>query len=95
MIFKIEEIVIKEIFTIKDIARILGKKTQTIRKWEHKGIISKCSNYGSNGWRQYDREEFANILEQILDYPWRRNVIYNPGQIQLIINYLKKDNGGV
>lgn len=91
MLNSIDEILAKKIFTVKDLAFVIGKKTQTIRKWEKKGIIPKCKNYGSNGWREYDCEEFANILETILDYPWKRDIIYNPGQLQLIINYLRRN----
>jgi DNA-binding transcriptional MerR regulator len=89
MLKSIDTLLAKELFTIKDLAYILDKQTQTIRKWEKKGVISKCGNYGSNGWRQYNRLEFANILEEILNYPWERNTIFNAGQIQLVINYLK------
>lgn len=85
----IDEILIKQVFNIKDLAYILNKKPQTIRKWETKGIIPKCNNYGNNGWREYTRKELANILETILNYPWKRLTIYNPGQVQKIIFYLK------
>jgi hypothetical protein len=89
MLKSIDVLLAKEIFTIKDLAFILDKQTQTIRKWEKKGIITKCNNYGTNGWREYNRLEFANILEQVLNYPWERNTIFNAGQVKLVINYLK------
>lgn len=93
MLKSIEDLLAKETFTIKDLAFILCKQTQTIRKWEKKGIISKCKHYGNNGWRQYNRLEFADVLEEVLNYKWERNTIFNPGQILLVINYLRKSEG--
>lgn len=84
----VNELSVKQIFTIKDLSIILDKQSQTIRKWERKGIISKFNNYGSNGWREYNREQFAKILEDVLNYPWERNTIYNRGYIQYLINTL-------
>lgn len=89
MVF-IEELLLKEFFTIKDLSNILDKKSQTIRKWEQKGIITKCTNYSENGWRQYNKQEFADTLEEIINYPWERNTIYNIGQVQYLINLLRK-----
>lgn len=83
---------LKKIFTIKDLCNITNKKSVTIRKWEKKGIINKY-NHGANGWRQYTVDEFIDTLERILNYPWQRNTIYNKGQIQLLVNNLKKFNG--
>ncbi len=91
MLKSIEQLLVKKVFTIKDLAFILGKQTQTIRKWEQKGIISKCANYSDNGWRQYNRQEFADKLEEVLNYKWERNTVFNPGQIQSVINYLRMD----
>lgn len=85
----INEMLLKQTFTIKDLSKILDKKSQTIRKWEQKGIISKCNHYSDNGWRQYNRLEFAGVLEEIINYPWERNAIYNIGQIQYLVNLLK------
>lgn len=85
----IEELSLKNMFNIKDLSLVLGKQTQTIRKWEQKGIIPKCKSYGNNGWREYTRQEFANILETVINYPWERNSIYNIGYIQYLINILR------
>lgn len=87
----VNRLMFKQIYTIKDLALILNKKTQTIRKWENKGIISKCKNYSDNGWREYSRIEFANILEEIINYPWERNNLRHIGYIQYLINTLKME----
>lgn len=85
----INEMLMKSVFTIKDLSKVLDKQSQTIRKWERKGIISKCGHYADNGWRQYNRQEFADVLEEIINYPWERNTIYNIGKIQYLVNLLK------
>ena len=90
MLTGIDPIVTKEIFTIKDLSYVFHKQSQTIRKWEQKGIIPKCSTYGDNGWRQYNKQEFADVLEHAINYKWQRKTIINPGQIRLMINYLRK-----
>lgn len=87
----ISELSLRRIFTIKELSLVLGKKTQTIRKWEQKGIIPKCKNYSSNGWREYSKNEFADILEIIINYPWERKTIHNIGYIQYLINILRME----
>ena len=82
MLQSIDPIIVKEYFSIKDLAKVVNKQSQTIRKWEKKGVISKCKNYGDNGWRQYNRQEFADVLDEILNYPWKRNCLINRLQIR-------------
>ena len=76
-------------FVAKDVCKALNKSPLTIRKWEREGIIKPPSLRDSRNWRVYSRSEFADLLEDVLDYPWKNNVFDNPGQIQLLIIYLR------
>lgn len=76
-------------FTITDLAKIVKKQTQTIRSYEHKGIIKKPDKKASNGWRVYTKDDLANTLENIINHNWQRNVIKNKNEIEHIINYLR------
>ena len=83
-----EEFFLKVHYTIKDLAKIVKKETNTIRSWENKGIIRK-PNKSSNNWRHYSREDMALALEMILSYPWDRNVIKNKTEIEYAIDRLR------
>lgn len=78
----------KESYTIKDLASIVKKETNTIRSWEHKNIISKPGK-SSNNWRQYSKEELADTLETVLNFDWDRKVIKNKAEIQYAIDRLR------
>ena len=84
-----ENIIQKEEFNIKDLAKIVNKQTQTVRSWEKKGIISKPENKYENGWRKYTKEDLADALDSILKYNWERKVIKNESEIEFIISYLR------
>lgn len=84
-----EELLQKEYFNIKDLAKIVNKETQTVRSWEKKGIIPKPENKYDNGWRMYSKEDLATALENILQYNWQRKVIKNESEIKFVISYLQ------
>lgn len=87
-----KKLLCKQYFNIKDLASIVKKETQTIRSWEKKNIIAKpdtMSDHGKIQWREYSREALANVLEQILKYPWERQVIKNKNEIQFLIDYFR------
>lgn len=85
----------KEFYTIKDLCKVTGRKAETIRSWERKGIIKKPEEtiysvgFSGAGWRKYNREVFVQTLQDILDYDWKNNVIKNLEEIQMCIDYLK------
>lgn len=86
-----KKILNKEFFDIRDLATIVKKETQTIRSWEKKNIISKPeqkSIHGQKEWRKYSKEDLANTLQTILDYPWERKIIKNEKEIEYIIDFL-------
>lgn len=90
----LEKILSKEVFNIQDLAEVTKRKTQTIRSWEKKGIIKEADMRNENNWRQYSKERFVEILQQILNYPWERQVIKNVAEVQYVIDVLtqKKSN---
>ncbi|AEO93479.1 gp220 [Bacillus phage G] len=84
----LEKILSKEAFNIQDLAEVTKRKTQTIRSWEKKGIIKDADMRNSNNWRQYSKERFVEILNQILSHPWERQVIKNVAEVEYVINEL-------
>lgn len=87
-----QKILKKEYFDIRDLANIVNKETQTIRMWEKKNIIPKANRmavHGEKQWREYSKEDLANILEAILIHPWERKIIKNQNEIKFIIDYLR------
>ncbi len=89
----VEEMLDKEKYTIRDVAKVFRKKTHTVRSWERKGIIEKPYKEGQYKWRYYTRYEFCSLLEDVLDYDWEREPFYNGGQIQTLIFILRKNGG--
>lgn len=86
----LDQLLQKEHFNIQDLAEITKRKTQTIRSWEKKGIISQADMRTDTNWRMYSKSKMVEILEQILNYPWERQVIKNQAEVQYVIDTLKK-----
>ena len=86
-----DELFNKSTFNIKDLANIVKKKTQTIRSWETKGIIKRQAKKTNDQheWREYTKEDLAQVLEDILAFQWQRKVIKNEAEIQYIIDFLR------
>jgi hypothetical protein len=85
----LEDLLEKEDFNIQDLSKILKRETQTVRVWEKKGIISKADKRGQNNWRVYSRKQLVVVLEQILSYPWQRQVVKNSSEVNYVIDFLK------
>lgn len=88
----LDKILSKEVFNIQDLAEVTKRKTQTIRSWEKKEIIKSSDMRNDNNWRQYSKERFVEILRQILEYPWERQVIKNVAEVEYIINELTNNS---
>ena len=84
-----EELIYKKFYDIKDIADIFNKDTQTIRSWEIKGIIKKPPKNPFNQWRRYTRKDLMEILNCIINHPWKRTVIKNMDEIKQLLEILK------
>lgn len=86
---EIRKILLKEVYTIQDVATIVGKTTATVRSWETKKITPKLKNKSENGWKQYTRRDLENLLEHLLNYKWERKVINNVEDLEFIIRYCR------
>ena len=61
------ELIMHRIYTIGEVAKIVEKRSDTIRKYEKKGLIpsgkkfsESCESY--KNWRYYDREDVYNMV---------------------------------
>ncbi len=61
------ELIMYRIYTIGEIAKIVEKRSDTIRKYEKKGLIPSgkkfdefCQSY--KNWRYYDRDDVYNMV---------------------------------
>jgi len=86
---EIEQILIKEFYTIQDIAKIVNKTTATVRSWEDKKITPVFRNHSDNGWRMYSRRDLEELLTSLLNYNWKRNVLDNINDLEFIIKYCR------
>ncbi len=85
----LDKLLKKENFSIKDIAEIIQRETQTVRMWEKKGLISESDMRASNNWRMYSRERMIIVLNQILNHNWKRQVIKNTQEVKCFIEELQ------
>lgn len=92
MMNSIDKLIEKESFNIQDVAEVTKRKTQTIRAWEKKGIIPEADMRSANNWRLYSRTCFIQLLQNLLDHPWERQVIKNVDEVQYVIDELKGKN---
>jgi len=61
------ELIMYRIYTIGEVAKIVEKRSDTIRKYEKKGLIpsgkkfnESCQSY--KNWRYYDRDDVYNMV---------------------------------
>ena len=85
----LEKTLNKKEFTIKDVAEIIQRETQTVRMWEKKGFISEADMRATNNWRVYSPQKMIEVLEQILSRDWKRQVIKNVQEVKHFIQELK------
>lgn len=76
-------------YGLGDLAKVLGKDITTVRRWEREGKIEKSKNRNNAGRRVYTRKEFTDIIEDVLDEPNLSRLLHNPGEIQLLVIYLR------
>ena len=50
-----------KIFTVQDVAAILGISKQTLLRYEKKGVFPKPSRNPINKWREYSAADVKNL----------------------------------
>ena len=86
---EVRRILMKEVYTIQDVAKIVNKTTATVRSWEVKKITPKHKNKSDNGWNTYTRRDLEELLNALLNYKWERTVIKNEQDLEFIIRYCR------
>ena len=81
---EVRRILMKEVYTIQDVAKIVDKTTATVRSWEVKKITPKHKNKSDNGWKTYTRRDLEELLNALLNYKWERTVIKNEQDLEFI-----------
>ena len=74
-----------EPLTITDLAKLLNKKSCTIKKWEWDEMIPKPNLV--NGIRMYNINDLSKVLHGIYNYPWQRKVV-NLTEIKQLMDYV-------
>ena len=82
-----EKILNNEELTITQVAKLVNKKSVTIRKWEQLGIVHKPRIV--NKVRRYNRNELCVFMHDLLQHDWKYSTI-DKEMIQQIADYLKQ-----
>jgi hypothetical protein len=80
-----EKILNNEELTITQVAKLVNKKSVTIRKWEQLGIVHKPRIV--NKVRRYNRNELCVFMHDLLQHDWKYSTI-DKEMIQQIADYL-------
>jgi len=80
-----EKILNNEELTITQVAKLVQKKSVTIRKWEQLGIVHKPRIV--NKVRRYNVKELCTFMHDLLQYNWTYKTI-DMEMIQQIADYL-------
>ena len=85
-----------EMFTVSEVAKLFGKKTSTIRRWEREGVIPKVKKYAKNEEfegnplytrRKYTIEELYEVITGVLNKDWIYETI-NREELEKIQKYI-------
>ena len=60
-------------YRLKDIQDKIDRDKTTLIRWEKKGLIPLAKR-DSRGWRYYNRNEVANIIDMVLSTDYFRNI---------------------
>jgi hypothetical protein len=89
---------LKPLFTIKEVAKMFNKATDTLRKYERMGILPRCPQYQMGGKvvRLYAIDDIMNVAEALAQRkpvgrpPARKIDISKVNQKDLVDGLLKK-----
>lgn len=98
MEFDTAHLYLKPLFSIKEVAKMFNKATDTLRKYERLGILPKCPQYNLGGKtaRLYSIDDIMNVAEALAQRkpvgrpPARKIDISKVNQKDLVDGLLKK-----
>ena len=66
--FQQNELLLKRIYTVGEVAKIVERRPDTLRKYERKNLIPSASKFGDeykgySDWRYYDESEIYEMVE--------------------------------
>ena len=79
-----QKLINNELVSIKDLAKLLQKRSCTIRKWEEKGIVQKPAKI--DPIRMYTYDELAKFLHDLINHEWKYKTI-DMDEIKCILKY--------
>ena len=60
---------------VKEVSKLIGKSSITMRWWESQGITTKPRKTPDGRYRVYNAKELHKLLCDILNYDWERNCL--------------------
>jgi len=90
------DLLLKRVYTVGEISKIVQKRSDTIRKYEKKGLIPTAKKFGDeyagySSWRYYTEEEVYQMVEFFSErVPGRPNVKMNNAVDKRIKNLSQK-----
>lgn len=72
MAYEQNQLLLRRVFTVGEVAKIVERKADTLRKYERRGLIPESKKFGDNfgsykNWRLYDEEDVYSIVEFFSD----------------------------
>lgn len=66
--FQQNELLLNRIYTVGEVAKIVERRPDTIRKYEKKGLIANAQKFGKeygaySSWRYYNEEDVYHMVE--------------------------------
>jgi hypothetical protein len=66
--FQQNELLLKRIYTVGEVAKIVERRPDTIRKYEKRGLIASAEKFGSeygaySSWRYYNEDDVYQMVE--------------------------------
>lgn len=87
------ELLLKRIYTVGEVAKIVERRPDTIRKYEKRGLIPSAEKFGNDytgysSWRYYTEEKVYEMVEFFSSRNRGRPVLEKPVNINTKIKHL-------
>jgi hypothetical protein len=72
MPYQQSDLLLRRVFTVGEVAKIVERKSDTLRKYERRGLIPESKKFGEpfgsyKNWRIYDEDDVYSIVEFFSD----------------------------